>query len=579
MSSYASEMPSSPGVIPTDDLYKSPNPYHNSYYADQQQQLSSIQEENLRLKANLARVQNEYEELRDESNYQRAKVSELTELVKSSKSQSSSFPQSQNSAAATDEHVDTGVHKALIEKSLQNAELTLNFDKLKNELHHAEARLKNLELQKRANGKLLLEMGDVIRTLNSVDIEYDAFTPKGEKLSVQEQSIKNIKLKVEAMLKNRNALIQKCHQLSESAKAQKKKIRALEAQLQVANSVNSYEAISLQEVAIHKNDGSSLSITPSTLSDDMMSQESSIVSKKSAKRATDAAASEIVRQSRELAKYRKQEKEHAKEIANLKYSEKTHQDTISSLESANEKLSSKISSLKKSLRNTKGMLGDAVTKRDEFKGNLVDIISHYKELQGDHEHSNDKVSKLEELVAMLQSKVRETQEEQVKLEREMSERSNRTQESNDDSVKSDELLAAYSKAQRQIVELRDSLMKRELEESRYRESVSKCKQMEQERNEFQRKLDQALEENQKAKEQIKKEQEESKQVRRQLRTLLQHRDDETASLESENDDGRCNESSRSRSTRSRASSHKKALVKKAAFKPLTVEELMEKDFS
>lgn len=578
MPSYASEMPSSPGVIPTDDLYKSPNPYHNSY-ADQQQQLSSIQEENLRLKANLARVQNEYEELRDESNYQRAKVSELTELVRSSKSQSSPFSQSQNTASATDEHVDTGVHKALIEKSLQNAELTLNFDKLKNELHHAEARLKDLELQKRANGKLLLEMGDVIRTLNSVDIEYEAFAPKGAKLSVQEQSIKNIKLKVEAMLQNRNDLIQKCHQISESAKAQKRKIRALEAQLQVANSGQSYDAISLHEVDIHKNDGASLSTTPSTLSDDMMSQESSIVSKKSSRRATDAAASEIVRQSQELVKYRKQEQAHAKEIASLKSSEKTHQDTISSLKSANEKLSSKVSNLKKSLRNTKGRLGFAVTKRDEFKGDLVDIISHYKELKVDRELSNDKVSNLEELVSMLQSKVRETSEEQVKLEKEISERSNRTHESADESAKMEELLAAYGKAQRQIVELQGSLMERDVEESRYRDSVSKFKQMERERNEFQRKLGQALEENQKGKEQIKKEQEESKQVRRQLRTLLQHRDDDTASLESDNDDGRCNESNRSQSNRSRASLHKKALVKKAAFKPLTVEELMEKDFS
>mmetsp|Transcript_19696 Transcript_19696/g.48996 ORF Transcript_19696/g.48996 Transcript_19696/m.48996 type:complete len:240 (+) Transcript_19696:3-722(+) len=238
-----------------------------------------------------------------------------------------------------------------------------------------------------------------------------------------------------------------------------------------------------------------------------------------------------------------------------------------------------IKSLKKSLRNAKSSLGDAVSKRDEFKGNLVDIISHYKELQGDRECSNDKVSKLEGLVSMLQSKVRETQEEQIKLEKEMSQRSDRSQLSKDSTVsydsKMEDLVAAFSKAQKQIAELQDSLMKKEQEETEHNDSMAMFKQMEKERNDAQRKLERALEENQLAKQLMQKEKEESKQVRRQLRTLLQHRDDDTASLESEKSGDRCNESVRTRSSRS---IHRQALVKKAAFKPLTVEELMEKDF-
>jgi hypothetical protein len=80
-----------------------------------------------------------------------------------------------------------------------------------------------------------------------------------------------------------------------------------------------------------------------------------------------------------------------------------------------------------------------------------------------------------------------------------------------------------------------------------------------------------------AKQQVQKEKDESKQIRRQLKTLMQHRDDETASLESGNNSRRSASSTRSQSTRSLAS--KKALVKKASFKPLTVDELMKKDIA
>ena len=592
MTSYASEMPGSPGIVPVDDLYESPNPYHNPF-AEQQEQLSSVKEENLRLKTNLTRVQNEYEELRDESNYQRAKVSELTELVKSSSSQPSSFQQSQYTATTgnSNEYTDSAIHKSLIEKSLQNAELTLNYDKIRIELHQAKAKLVELELQKKANGKLLLEMGDVIRTLNLVDIEYKAYTPNGETVSAQQQSIRNIKLKVEAMLNNRNALIKKCRELHESSKFQERKIMILEAQFHEVNSVNISEG---------------LSVAASTLSDDM-SQQSSIVSKQPSNSATDAAASEIVRQSLELAKYKKHEQDNANEISNLKCSQKTQKETISRLESEKERLSAKQNSLKISLRSTKALLEDAVLKRDEFKDNLLDIISHYKELEGDHVSSNDKISKLEGLVTMLQSKVRETTEKKLELEKEKSQRSAHTQDSEEDNnheCKMKDLLVAYAKAQREIKGLQEASMKQELEATQYRDTISMFKKIEQERNDFQGKLDRALEENRLTKLQLQKEQDECKQARRQLKTLLQHRDDETASLDSGNTDQRSNASSRSLSrsrssrsctsqdksspsrsshdsqtSRSRSATHRKALVKKAAFKPLTVEELMEKDFS
>lgn len=536
MTSYASEMPESPGVIPKEDMYKSPNPYNN-IYEERNQQLSSIQEENLRLKANLTRVQNEYEELRDESNYQRAKVSELTELVKSTHSNPTSFPQSQNPR----EYGESAIHNSLIEKSLQNAELTLALDKLKIELQHAEARLAQLEMQKKANGKLLIEMGDVIRTLNSVSIEYATFTPNGEKMSAQQKSVNNIKLKVEAMLRDRDILVQKCRELNDLTRYQEKRIQALEAH--IARSVNMSQGHSLDDIE------PDISVAASSISDDTMSVQSSIASShQRSKRATDAAASEIVRQSQELAKYKKKDQAQNEKIAGLQSSEQTYKDTISRLEAENDELSSKTSSLKESLRNTKGALKEAVTKRDEFKDNLKDIISHYKELQIDHDSSNDTIAKLESLVVKLQSQVEETQEE---LEKSQSQRS----ASIHDPKEMEDLRVAYDKAQKEIEEL---------------------KQIKLERNDFQRKLDEALEETRLAKLEIQKEKEETDQVRRQLKILLQHQDDDIASLDTASLD---TASLDSEADQSRSRSRRDALVKKASFKPLTIEELMAKDFS
>ena len=579
MTSYASEMPGSPGCIDQYDLYKRPQ---SNPYEEQRQQLSAVQEENLRLKANLTRVQNEYEELRDESNYQRVKVSELTEQVASSGSLSTSFRQSHHTPTASNEYGESAIHNSLIEKSLQNAQLTLAFDQLKNELHKAKARLANLELQKRANSKLLLEMGDVIRTLNSVDIDYVPLSPKGEKLTAQQLSIKNIKLKVEAMLKDRDLLIQDCRKLSLLTRAQEQKLRALESQFHVVNTVNISEGVSLGDIDINKNLQPTLSLSASTLSDDMMSQQSSIVSKESSRKVTDAAASEIVRQSQELAKYKKQEEKHAREIDDLQFSQKTHKETISRLESENERLSTQLNRLKESLGSTKILLKDAVIKRDEFKGNLVDIIAHYKELQVDHEASNGKITELESMVVKMQSVVRKTRENQAKQEsKEIIENTM------DHDCNKEDLLVAYGKAQQQIEELQESLMEQELEVGQHTDTITRFKKMESERNDFQQKLDQALEETRLAKEQVQKEKDESKQIRRQLKTLMQHRDDETASIESGNNSRRSASSTRSHSTGSQATKSKscrslalkKALVKKASFKPLTVEELMKKDFA
>ena len=552
MTSYASEMPGSPGCIDQFDVYKTKRP-QNSPYEEQKQKLDSVQQENLRLKAKLTRVQNEYEELRDESNYQRAKVSELQELVSTCNSQPSSF-QSQNTCAESDKNSESTVKSSLMKKSFQNAELTLAVDKLKIELRKAQKRLCDLEQEKRINGMLLVEMGDVIRTLNAVNIEYSAFAPNGKKdLSPQQQSIKNIKLKVEAMLKDRDIVFRKCRELNELSLAQEQKIRALEEQFHMVNTINQSQ-VNLSEIE------PDVSLAASTFTEDSKSQHSSAaesmesvsLGKTSRGIATDAAASEIARQSQELAKFKSSQK---KQVV-----------TISRLKNENKRLSSDLSNLKESFDSTKELLGDAVSKRDEFRESLVDILAQYKDLQCDHLDTNNKIAHLQTMVTTLSTKVKE-QEKTIE-----NQGPTESKEITAEDCKMDDLLVAYANAQKQIQDLRETLAQKELGVGPAQDIMDRFNKMEQERNDFQRKYDKALEETRLAKQELQKEKDESKLVRRQLKALMQNRDDDTASLES------CmSRRSTGSSMRSRAST-KKALVEKASFKPLTVEELMAKDF-
>ena len=353
MTSYASTMPSSPGFVPHYSRY---NRSYNEVDQDEQkqQQLSSVHEENLRLKANLTRVQNEYEELRDESNYQRAKVSELSDIVTiqqisstSPPSPPSSFPSfsssNYNNSSNSNECGESTVHNSLISKSLENAELSLTVDKLKIELHNSELKLGELQLQKRANNKLLLEMGDVVRTLNSVHIEYDSSSPSSntgknnEHLTTQQTSIKNIKLKVEAIMKDRELLVRHCRELETETYDQQQKVKALEAQFHVVNTANISKGVALGDAATHTTTGSrsaapnspystcySVSTkysTASNLTPVMMPEDDTMYSNSNNQYPSPRSvtnASEFVRQSKEIALQKQREEEHEQELVALK---------------------------------------------------------------------------------------------------------------------------------------------------------------------------------------------------------------------------------------------------------------------
>jgi len=368
MTSYTSWSSSSRGSIPT-HKNNSSSKIDNSNGPKQQQQqqkLAHVHEENMRLKASLTRVQSEYEELRDESNYQRAKVTELSDLVsmkqqqqgRSSSNASSNYTNYHNSGGrsngsnnnknGSNECGESTVHNRLIDTSLENAELNLSVDKLKTKVRVAEMKLQELQTQKRSNNKLLLEMSDVVRTLNSIHIEYDSTSVPNE--SAQQSSIKKIKLKVEAIMEERTLLARRCKELEEETYNQQQHIKVLEAQFHVLNTTNLSQGVALGDAVTHTTNGSKRSVNGaphspfsssySTISkmtsDTQEYDESSILMNSIGQRSSTTTTTtnarsqtvEYVRQSKELDRIKKHEKEQSQELSDLQESKETQTNII-----------------------------------------------------------------------------------------------------------------------------------------------------------------------------------------------------------------------------------------------------------
>jgi len=293
---------------------------------------------------------------------------------------------------------------------------------------------------------------------------------------------------------------------------------------------------------------------------------------------TSNAASEIVRQSKELARYKKREEEQEKEIEELKMSEQTFKNTIVRLEAKGESDGKKLEDLEENLTEKKEELEETVSKRDEFKENLRDIILHYKELEIEHEAAKGQIAELESVVQRLEtelgeSKEREEKQQAAEKNRQQIAAEKESKEKPEVDCKMDDMVVAYAQAMKKIKNLEATLMKKEMGNSQYRESIGRFKKLERERNEFQRKLNKAMEETRAAKKEAQKEKGESRQVRRRLKALLQKRDDDAS-------ESGHSASSRSVSSHSKkASGVKKDTGKSKAYTPLTIEELMKKDFS
>ncbi|OEU07758.1 hypothetical protein FRACYDRAFT_250784 [Fragilariopsis cylindrus CCMP1102] len=670
MTSYASYMPSSPGII-----YPSPgnNDAHHKQKKEQQAQekSASVHKENMRLKSRLTIVQNEYEELRDESNYQRAKVSELSDQIASSTKQkqmsTSSFSVSNfynnnsgsgggvTSSNNTNECGASTVHNRLIDTSLQNAELNLTIDKLKIQVRQTEMKMEELQKQKRSNNKLLLEMSDVVRALNSVhiDYEYDASSANkkdgiDQHVNAQQSSIKKIKLKVEAIMEDRALLVRRCKELEEETFNQQQQIKVLEAQFHIMNTTNIYKGVALGDDAAttHTAHTAHTTVTSTTTTNatgntivgisapnspnsvysfaaqstvsnmtpirmqhdaievQLEEENSTMMSACNSPQTQRSPAAEYVRQSKELARYKQHEEEQLKELTELKQLKDIQIDTIRRLRLENERITKRMQSLQHELTSSKEEKQDSIIKRDEYKDNLHDIVVHYKQLNTEHMSTQKQLESLQSYVNKLEIDLQKTKDErqqkhhQAEEEEEKECNTHEVQEEEEEeeevlddesSVRTEDLVVAYNRAMKKINILETNLLsvhglsKNNRDQKNYCDTINRYKKFEMERNDFQRKLNKALEETRLAKMETKNVREEAKHARKQLTSFLQKNKNKNDYDNNNNNNNKLPSSflplPTSSTTSTMGMKQKQEQNKVAPFKPLSIQELMEKDFA
>lgn len=472
--------------------------------------MKKIQQENQALKQKLARLQSDYEELQQDSKFHQAKVGELSEMILMKSSWGGKQEQ-----------------EALIEKTKENAELQVKVHQLKAKLKESESQLETLNREKNENKRLLLEMSDIVRTLQTVQINYDISSVNDDTnashLGAQQASMKKIKLKIEAIMSDRSLLVRRCKELEQESSVQEQKIQALESQFHTLNSMNlaNKGGVALDDdlatqPTIHGSTSYSISTKQSgsaTMSPFHSPGRRSVVT-------MDEDASMNSCMDHSVLKLKQQEQVLRQE----------HQAQLDRMQEENERVYEQLDSLKEQLRGCKEEMEDAVIKRDEYKETLRDIITQYKDLHAEHQAASEELRKLKDDVDTLAGE----DEKEAEEGHDQSIRSARSQKEAEMLPRLSDVLAAYSRAMDKISNLEHRLsdaqerinaasQKQGSGDRNYRDAVMRYKKMEQERNHFQRMLDKAKEETRKAKSEAQKEREEAKHVRRRLTLYLQNK--------------------------------------------------------
>jgi chromosome segregation ATPase len=411
----------------------------------------------------------------------------------------------------------------LIQKTKETAELQVKVCQLQARLKESDSQLDILNLEKHENKRLLLEMSDIVRTLQSVHINYDISSVNDNSntlnIGTKQMSIKKIKSKIEAIMSDRSLLIRRCQELEKECSGQEQKINALESEFHTLNSINLVNkgGVPLEDdlatqPTIHGSTSFTISTKQSALG--TLSPFNSIDRRSDVLDEDDSTTSCM---DHSVLKLKQQEQILREE----------HQAQLDRMQQENDRVYEQMDSLKEQLRCCKEEMEDAVIKRDEYKETLRDIITQYKELHAEHQAASEELAKLKEEVDSLANEEGvDGQDESI--------RTARSQREADMLPRLSDILTAYSRAMDKISNLEHRLSeaqekvnfashKQDSGDRNYRDAVMRYKKMEQERNHFQRMLDKAKEEARKAKAEAQKEREEAKQVRRRLTQYLQNK--------------------------------------------------------
>lgn len=541
---------------------------------EQQDQMEVVLVENQQLKKSLTCVQSEYEELQDECKYYKAKVTELSDIVTHKTRQISMMPtvtssqqqqqqqsqQQQRQAGITSTQSDgaeqlKSLHESLMMKSTQNAELTVKVAKLQSQLKDRDVQIESLSRERLANKRLLLEMSDIVRTLQSVSISYDtsssspppssssspetSTTADGVYLSAQQMAIKNIKKKVEAIMADRSLLVRRCKELENETSRQKEQIVALETQFHIVNSVNIAKGGVLMvagapppSATASSSPNGTANITASSYSISTVESVTPMsplshcnhpneVDDNATSVGDESMDDSAMTQSRLL---REQQKVHEEQKEALKLA---HGKQLQEFQKETEFAYKKMDDMHDELSKAKEDAEDAIIKRDEYKESLRDIIIQYKELHVEHEATTSRLTILQEKVDGLEEELRTIRASESEVERSVHHAVSQGLAAN-----MDDIIAAYTRSVEKIAMLEGLLQKAEREADKacvmrdsgdriFRDAVARAKKLEHERNQFQVLLDKAREDTRKAKIEAQKDREEAKHVRRRLTAYMQ----------------------------------------------------------
>ncbi|KAG7358442.1 hypothetical protein IV203_015030 [Nitzschia inconspicua] len=144
------------------------------------------------------------------------------------------------------------IQEALLEKSLQVADLIQERHKLERNIVNLEEELATtkvmatkLKQDRDKNNKLLLELSDIVRTLNTIAVEYekvdnkttddDSATSNSSASMPMNQPLRNVKRKIQAIEHDRQRLVRERDLLKLDNEAKDAQIAALEASLRLFN--------------------------------------------------------------------------------------------------------------------------------------------------------------------------------------------------------------------------------------------------------------------------------------------------------------------------------------------------------
>ena len=238
-----------------------------------EEKLKLREDDNHRLKRNLQKKQQNYEDLQEECNYKSAKIADLEERCQKESRRASQLSEILEASrpdavkrkllTKTEQYVESAHRVDTLELEVEklkskNEALSEERDSLSAKNAEAWSQLNKMKQERDKNNKLLLGLGDIVRTLHHLSVDYT--DEEGREDDEEEatgrphdKAVKNIKRKIAAFEKERQKLRQECKTLQNEISNKDSKISALEAFFHSVN-VDRVESVESVESVEHPRD-------------------------------------------------------------------------------------------------------------------------------------------------------------------------------------------------------------------------------------------------------------------------------------------------------------------------------------